>query len=143
MSREVFDLLECALSQEVEVDKVITQVLEEVLPDYCARPPVDRKEWVIISSNIVISTLKLLKGLPRFKLTAIHVRNMGEVVAALLSTKRSEGAKIRDHPFKEKKEERAKTQWGSRQEPKSAIPAIGNTSFGPKIEEVKEKEEED
>lgn len=72
-----------------------------------------------------------------------HVKNFIEVVASFLISKKQQSDapnKIRDHPFKEKK---TKRQWGNKQEPKSAIPAVGSASFGPKIEEVKEKDELD
>ena len=100
----------------------------------------DPQSTVMAQCNLVVNSIKLLKSLVLFKLMPLHVKNFIEVVGTLLVSKKGDApSKIRDHPFKEKKmsdkqDDKAKKQWGNKQEPKSAIPSIGSASFGPKIE---------
>ena len=145
----MFELLELACNSDVDVGEVTTMVVEDIFPTIKSTPD-EAQCTVMAQCNLVVNTIKLLKSLVLFKLSPLHVKNFIEVVASLFITRRQSDtpSKIRDHPFKEKKksdkvEEKAKRQLGSKQEPKSVIPAVGSASFGPKIEEVKEKDEAD
>ena len=50
----------------------------------------------MITSNIIVNTLKLVKGLENFSLSSVHIRNMIDVVATLLNSKNSVSLKDED-----------------------------------------------
>ena len=87
MSREVLEIADLASEKE----KWTRHLLEEVLTKHFAKSPSQetRKQWVVVSSNALVHTLKLLRALSHIRLKAGHVLAIAEALGALLGQQRA------------------------------------------------------